>query len=787
MTRTPIMPSVSRSVTSICAVAIACLITAGAAHGDDGGLTPAQRAQLPRHFGFKPLEIFKLDHGITQLRTADFNGDGATDIVVANNRKSTIEVLIQRSSPPEATEEPEFVNDLVSGWRFDRKRVSIAWRIHCLRVGDVNADGHQDIVFFGDPSELVILLGRGDGTFKDPVTRRIRDGLNLSSGVDLADLNADGRTDIVVLAASDVLIFFQTKTGGVGNPVRYAHAVDHPSAIRAEDLDGNSHADLILVTSEREFPMHVRYQDRTGQLGPVHRVKIPMTRGGTFASCLGRKQVDFFGVERLSGRLKRWVFDAPTEPEPDEKWAVSVYPLPGKTDSEQRPIAVGDVNGDGRADVIAANVEAAQLALFTQRPHTGLGQPKLYGGQVEMADIRIFDADGDGAGEVYVVSPGEETVGQSVWGKERLRFPKPIPTLDTPHAMDVGPLTDRGEVCVVYVSANEDDEYQLVIQALSAKGADKDSEPKRTLIELEDIEDPPAGMRIVDVNRDGLKDIVVFAAYGPMVTAVQDDGGDFSLLSEGTNAQTGLVKDVTPASFAYADIDDDGKREVLLAQGAFVRALAVNERGAWETMDQFNGPTSDADITGVCTVQLDPRKGTSLAMYDKKSHEVHIYSRGKDGIFSLDRSVLVGALQLRLMDARPMAGDGHQTIMLADSERVVLITPGTPAARAQERAVYESSIEDAWLTRIAVGDVNSDGITDVLVIDTRERFIEILTFGPDDSLVRANKFRVFTEKQFHAREQEGSQPHWIEIADVTNDGRDDLLIIAHDRILLYPS
>ncbi|MCH7814568.1 MAG: FG-GAP repeat protein, partial [Planctomycetes bacterium] len=100
--------------------------------------------------------------------------------------------------------------------------------------------------------------------------------------------------------------------------------------------------------------------------------------------------------------------------------------------------------------------------------------------------------------------------------------------------------------------------------------------------------------------------------------------------------------------------------------------------------------------------------------------------------------------------------------------------------------VYETSIKDGRLTQVAAGDLNHDGRTDLAVIETKDHFVEILTFGPDEGLIRGNKFRVFAKKQFSRRRRGAAEPRWITIADLTNDGHDDLLLIAHDRILLYP-
>jgi len=780
----------------IAAALVAILVGPGRADIGAGGLTSAQKNQLPRHFGFGPLEIVKIDHGITQLRTADFNNDGAADLAVANNGKSTIEVLLQRLGKPDEPEKPEGTNDLVSHWRFERKKVSVTWRVACLKAADVTGDGNADLVFFGDPKELVVLPGRGDGTFKDAITRRLRDGLALAAGLEVADMNGDQRLDVVLLAESDVLIFPQPeKGGGLGKPKRFAHALESPLALKTEDLDGDGRTDVILLTHDEDYPLHVRFQDATGELGPVQRMKLPGLRSLMFAPCLGRRQVDLFGVEGVSGRLKRWSLDAGDDAPADGDWRVLFYPLPGKSDVERLPLAIGDVNGDQRPDVISANVDAAQLVLFTQQAKVGLGQPESFGGQVKMLDMRCLDGDGDGADEVYVLSSEEDTIARSLFSDKRLGFPKALPTLGKPYALDVGPPKAGSEPHVAYVSKNRKGDYQLVVQAVAATSTETAA---NSAVTLEDVDEPPVGVRWVDANRDGLEDVLIFASYGPLLAVLQQPDGTFKPLGENGSPQTGLVKNATVPGFDYADTDGDGIGEVLLAQKAFVRALRVNDKGSWEIIDQYNAPTSDADVTGLCVVPRvgsasptaeaadPPRRRPSLAMYDRKGREVHFFTPVHGGTYSVDRSVRVGAFDLKAMYAAPLGGTRVHSVLLADKGRLALVLPGTPASRVGEKGVYESSIKNARLTQVAAGDLNHDGITDLAVIDTHDHFVEILTFAPDHSLVRANKFRVFSKKQYRSSEHESTEPRWITIRDVTHDGRDDLILIAHDRILLYP-
>ncbi len=762
--------------------------------------------ELARHYGFDTLEVYKLDKGITQLRTADFNNDGAVDIAVANNAKSTIELLLQRRGKATEPEKAKGVNDLVNPERFERKKVSVTWQVACLRAADVTGDGKVDLVLTGDPKELVVLPGEGDGTFGQPITRRIPDLVATQQAMDVTDLNGDGRLDIVVLGESDLVVHFQPEQGGVGNSTRFAHGMTGAMVINAADINGDQRDDLAMLCNDNTYPLRVQFQVAGGQLGPMHRVKLPPLRGMTFATCLNRSQKDLVGIERVSGRLKRWVYEQKSAASPEEKWSVYMYPLPGKG-AEQLPVALGDLTGDKCIDVVSANVDAAQLMLFTQVTGGGLKLPESFGGQIAMRDMCCFDADGNGIDELYVLSPQEQTIARSTFEGGRLTFPKPLVAIGTPQALCMT-RDANGQAIVAYVSKEEGSKYRIIVQPVDAKPVESrpaDAKPVRSRpadakpagsspaddagiirVELTGIDDAPTAIRWADVNQDGREDLLVFAPFGPLRAALRQADGSFRLLAVSGQAQTGLVKDATPCGFAYADSNGDGVRDVVLTQKTFVRALRVNKSGAWEVIDQYNAPTTDAEITGVCLRPVAGRKRADLVMYDRKSQEIHCFVPAGDDRYTLDRSVQVGSLELKGMYAAPLGGDGNYSILLADKKRLVLVLPEIPAMRMEEAGVYESSIEQAALRQVAVGDLNHDGRTDVAVTDAREHFVEILTFGADQAFVRATKFRLFARKQHEAGEQEKGEPHWVSIADVTGDSHDDLVFIAHDRILLYP-
>ncbi|MCX7418621.1 MAG: hypothetical protein NT013_03665 [Planctomycetia bacterium] len=110
----------------------------------------------------------------------------------------------------------------------------------------------------------------------------------------------------------------------------------------------------------------------------------------------------------------------------------------------------------------------------------------------------------------------------------------------------------------------------------------------------------------------------------------------------------------------------------------------------------------------------------------------------------------------------------------------------------KELATYETKREKAFFADVVGGDLNGDGEPDIAAIDTQSHYVEILNFASKTAdqaaqLRAAIAFQVFEEKSF-SREEEGGdfEPRESLIVDVTNDGRADLILLVHDRILIYP-
>ncbi len=85
-----------------------------------------------------------------------------------------------------------------------------------------------------------------------------------------------------------------------------------------------------------------------------------------------------------------------------------------------------------------------------------------------------------------------------------------------------------------------------------------------------------------------------------------------------------------------------------------------------------------------------------------------------------------------------------------------------------------------------IGDVNGDGFVDVTALDAAEQMAEILTFSQSGKLRYGTAFEVFETKMFAGGEPKEFEPNMGIVTDITGDGKDDLVLMAHDRVLIYP-
>jgi hypothetical protein len=290
-------------------------------------------------------------------------------------------------------------------------------------VGDLNGDHKADLavpVRHG----IQIRLGKGDGTFALAQTVMLP---NTPSQVAVGDLNGDGRLDLVTAPTADgiigVLIGVAAPTGATtlasetqifDDPFFFDFRAD-PKAQQGSfdaivsDFDGDGKADICVTDQKRGVLVALLLPVvGSGQLSFERHAVEPSPLGrGVFVAAgdvNGDGRADLVGVDQqgqvraaINLRLGVW----------DDTDIVHLFPTGLRVDR----ILLGDVNGDGRADIFAyANGKlriaisgidrSGNLAFRTVEPDG----PKI--SQSLISRVAVGDVNGDGKDDLFVVRDG---------------------------------------------------------------------------------------------------------------------------------------------------------------------------------------------------------------------------------------------------------------------------------------------------------------------------------------------------------------------------------------------
>ena len=587
--------------------------------------------------GFTGPEFYPIDDGINLLHAADLNGDGLNDLVVVNNLRSKINLLYNRTGktndvadgrPPRKLE----LNELAPDARFRIDSIPADEHIGALVVTDLNGDGRPDIAFYGDNKDLEVIYNLGTNGWSDPKTWHIEDGQMTANALADGDLNGDGRNDLVLLGDNGSLYFLaQNADHTLAEPKKISYS-GTPKAVQIVDVDGDGKSDLLLVDFDSPTPLRFRLQNSGGQLGPEIYFKVPPFRS-FIADNLGGDEKDYVvTIAQNSGRAEVSQFTR----QPSEVLSgafhhgqFQILPL-AKTDAAQRGLLWADVNGDGRPDLLVAEPASGQLSVYLQQADGQLSSPKTFPSLAGVSQMVAADFNGNGKPDIFLLSQDERAVGVTQLDKNgRLPFPTLLPLDGKPLIMAVGALKPGAKPALAII-VDKDGQRSLVTR--SADGKMKSQKLS------DSFKSNPAAFAFQDVNQDGLADLVVLIPYEKVKVLLQKSGGDFDEVD--VDPPGGALEQPWLAS---ADVDGDGKPDLLLPQKNFVRAVVL-ERGdkiagstnqsgwVFRVKDQINGAASDsAQIVGATAIQNGKNSTPSIFLFDEEHKQLALCERDATG------------------------------------------------------------------------------------------------------------------------------------------------------------
>ena len=187
---------------------------------------------------FQPRTDYPASYlGPQSMVVGDFNEDGNLDVVVAQHYVYDGNALNILLGNDDATFRPR--SPLMPGYHFPGVVTS----------GDLNEDGHLDLIVSSDTSPISILLGNGDGTFQ-PTIDVAPSPFTTTGQILVGDVNGDGHLDLVWPNYHEdlVSVLFGNGDGtfAIANQVDFAAGGRHPMFAAMADLNGDGRMDLAV-------------------------------------------------------------------------------------------------------------------------------------------------------------------------------------------------------------------------------------------------------------------------------------------------------------------------------------------------------------------------------------------------------------------------------------------------------------------------------------------------------------------------------------------------------------
>jgi gliding motility-associated-like protein len=662
--------------------------------------------------------------GSTPISVAigDLDGDGKPDLVVTNSMDNTVSVLRNTS-----------VSGSITSGSFAAK-VDFATGALPLNVaiGDLDGDGKPDLAVANESGNTVSVL-HNTSTSGSITAASFAASVDFSTGsgslpfsVAIGDLDGDGKPDLAVANRSfaSVSVFRNTSTSGSITSGSFAAKVDFvtgflPFSVAIGDLDGDGKPDLAVANRTGNTISVLRNTSASGSI-----------TSGSFAA-----KVDF---------------------------ATGISP---------QSVAIGDLDGDGKPDLVSANFSSNTVSVLRNTSASGSITSGSFAAKVDFAtgtnpqSVAIGDLDGDGRPDLAVTNFNSNTV-------SILRNNPVLPPTITSFTPASGPVGTS--VTITGTNFNTTTTNNIVFFGATMATVTAASTTSLTVT-------APAGTTYRPISV--LNGPVALTGYSAVPFATTFTPNTGSITTADISAKVDFATGNNPFGVAIGDLDGDGKPDLAV----------VNEGGTISVYRNIS--TSGAIASGSFAAKVDFATGTlpiSVAIGDLDGDgkpDLAVTNRSDNTVSVLRNTAVSGSITSGSFAAKvdfatgnnpfsvtigDLDGDGKPDLAVVNhNDNTVSVLRNTSASGSITSGSFAAKVDFATGTSpvsIAVGDLDRDGKPDLAVANFGGNTVSVLRNTSASGSITAASFAAKVDFAT------GGLPRDLAIGDLDGDGKPDLVV-----------
>jgi len=471
---------------------------------------------------------------------ADLNGDSRRDLVVANDGTNAVTVLLGTGGGAFAAPV-----DYAPGDGPDE-----------ATVGDMNGDGHPDLLAVG--YGVSIFLGAGNGTFGTAT----RYGSFTVQTVVTADLNGDGKLDVAVGPLESGTVVFLGNGNGSLAPANALFTGGDPVA--AGDFNADGKQDIVGLSGSNL--LGILRGNGDGTFGTARTFGTPSATGApAIADLNGDGNADVVAVGPNS--VYRWLGDG--HGGLGSRWQYAACCDPSQ-------LVFADFNADMRPDLAVTSYANNAVSILLGNGGDGFDFPMTFASGAGPSAVASADFNRDGRPDLVVANTLTNT------------FSVLMGLGDGTFSSNVDYVAAGSISQIATGDLNADSNIDVVVTCSGQNVAGVflgSSNGVFSFFQNYFAGSSPRGIRLADLNSDTNLDLVMTNLSSNTVSFLAGSGnGQFGV-------RTTFATGGGPWSLAIDDVDSDGRSDLVTSNGGTISVLRGNGNGTFALHIDYGVPS----------------------------------------------------------------------------------------------------------------------------------------------------------------------------------------------------